>query len=80
MTVVEVNCGKIKGYTENNLQIFKGIPYAEPPIGDLRFSPPQAKNLGMVCWTLQNLDLVHFKDIPHWKTLLENFNLKVKIV
>ena len=43
MTIVEVNCGKIKGYTENNLQIFKGIPYAEPPIGDLRFSPPQAK-------------------------------------
>ncbi|MFW9973437.1 MAG: carboxylesterase/lipase family protein [Candidatus Odinarchaeota archaeon] len=43
MTIVEVNCGKIKGYTENNLQIFKGIPYAEPPIGDLRFSPPQTK-------------------------------------
>ena len=43
MTVVEVNCGKIKGYTENNLHIFKGIPYAEPPIGDLRFIPPQVK-------------------------------------
>ncbi|MFX1305086.1 MAG: carboxylesterase/lipase family protein [Promethearchaeota archaeon] len=43
MTIVEVNCGKINGYTKNNLQIFKGIPFAEPPIGDLRFSPPQAK-------------------------------------
>ena len=43
MTVVEVNCGKIKGYTENELLVFKGIPYAEPPIGDLRFNPPQAK-------------------------------------
>ncbi len=43
MTIVEVNCGKVKGYSENNLQIFKGIPYAEAPIGDLRFSPPQAK-------------------------------------
>jgi para-nitrobenzyl esterase len=43
MTIVEVNCGKLKGYTENGLQIFKGIPYAEPPIGNLRFSPPQAK-------------------------------------
>jgi para-nitrobenzyl esterase len=43
MTIVEVNCGKIKGYTENNLHIFKGIPYAEPPIGDLRFNPPLAK-------------------------------------
>jgi para-nitrobenzyl esterase len=43
MAIVETNCGKIKGYVKNNLQIFKGIPYAEPPIGDLRFSPPQAK-------------------------------------
>ncbi|MFW9972622.1 MAG: carboxylesterase/lipase family protein [Candidatus Odinarchaeota archaeon] len=43
MTIVEVNCGKVKGYTENGIQIFKGIPYAEPPIGDLRFNPPQAK-------------------------------------
>ncbi|MFX1469756.1 MAG: carboxylesterase/lipase family protein [Promethearchaeota archaeon] len=43
MTIVEISCGKVKGYSENNLQIFKGIPYAEPPIGDLRFSPPQAK-------------------------------------
>ncbi len=43
MTIVEVNFGKVKGYTENSLHIFKGIPYAEPPIGDLRFSPPQAK-------------------------------------
>ena len=43
MAIVEVNYGKVKGYTEGNLHIFKGIPFAEPPIGDLRFSPPQAK-------------------------------------
>jgi para-nitrobenzyl esterase len=43
MTIVEVNCGKVKGYTENTLHIFKGIPYAEPPVGDLRFRAPQAK-------------------------------------
>jgi para-nitrobenzyl esterase len=43
MIIVEVECGKVKGYTENDLHIFKGIPYAEPPVGDLRFSPPQAK-------------------------------------
>ena len=43
MTIVEVNCGKVKGYTENGLHIFKGIPYAEPPVGDLRFRAPQAK-------------------------------------
>ena len=43
MTIVEVNCGKVKGYTENDIHVFKGIPYAEPPIGNLRFNPPQAK-------------------------------------
>ncbi|MEJ2248455.1 MAG: carboxylesterase/lipase family protein [Candidatus Lokiarchaeota archaeon] len=43
MPIVEVKNGKIKGYTDNNLHIFKGIPYAEPPVGNLRFSPPQPK-------------------------------------
>ncbi len=39
--IVETNSGKIQGYTDNGLQIFKGIPYASPPIDELRFSPPQ---------------------------------------
>jgi len=41
--IIETKSGKIQGYTENGLEIFKGIPYAEPPIGDLRFRPPVAK-------------------------------------
>jgi para-nitrobenzyl esterase len=43
MTIVNTKYGKIQGYTENGLKIFKGIPYAEAPIRDLRFSPPVAK-------------------------------------
>ena len=39
-TLVETKLGKVKGYTSNGLQIFKGIPYAAPPVGALRFSPP----------------------------------------
>ena len=39
--VADTNCGKIRGYkTQNGILSFKGIPYAEPPIKDLRFSPP----------------------------------------
>jgi para-nitrobenzyl esterase len=34
--IINTMTGKIRGYTEDGLQIFKGIPYAEPPIGDLR--------------------------------------------
>jgi len=43
MAVIETKYGKIQGYSENGLEIFKGIPYAEAPVGDLRFSPPVAK-------------------------------------
>lgn len=29
-------------YTDTNQDIFQGIPYAKPPVGSLRFQPPQA--------------------------------------
>ena len=33
--------GPIIGYREEGLSIFKGIPYAQPPIGNLRWKAPQ---------------------------------------
>lgn len=36
--------GKIYKMGEKQLQIFRGIPYAEPPLGDLRF---KVKNPGL---------------------------------
>ncbi|MHA2218882.1 MAG: carboxylesterase/lipase family protein [Candidatus Hodarchaeales archaeon] len=42
-SVIETKSGKIQGYSENGIEIFKGIPFAEPPIEDLRFSPPVKK-------------------------------------
>jgi para-nitrobenzyl esterase len=38
-TIVATRSGKIKGISENGLEIFKGVPYAESPINDLRFRP-----------------------------------------
>ncbi|MFW9784903.1 MAG: carboxylesterase/lipase family protein [Candidatus Heimdallarchaeota archaeon] len=38
--IVETTLGKVQGYIEKGIKIFKGIPYAAPPIGNLRFSPP----------------------------------------
>lgn len=32
----------ISGGTANNTEFFKGIPYAQPPVGNLRFRPPVA--------------------------------------
>lgn len=44
----ESKTGKIKGSqvtapNDKKVNIYLGIPYAEPPIGDLRFAPPKAK-------------------------------------
>ncbi|MDB5088550.1 MAG: para-nitrobenzyl esterase, partial [Mucilaginibacter sp.] len=38
--VVKTNKGYIKGETENGIAVFKGVPYAAPPVGSLRFMPP----------------------------------------
>ena len=43
MVIIETKSGKIQGYSEIGVEAYKGIPFAEPPIGDLRFSPPIAK-------------------------------------
>jgi para-nitrobenzyl esterase len=41
-TVVETESGKLQGIREDNLYVFKGIPYAAPPVGALRWLPPQS--------------------------------------
>jgi len=35
--IVGTTTGKLRGCLENGLHVFKGIFYAQPPIGDLRF-------------------------------------------
>ncbi|MDR1685568.1 MAG: carboxylesterase family protein [Desulfovibrio sp.] len=39
---VSTSLGKVVGVEKEGLRIFKGIPYAKPPVGELRFAPPQS--------------------------------------
>ena len=39
--VVSTSNGPVRGYRANGLSIFKGLRYAAPPVGALRFAPPQ---------------------------------------
>lgn len=39
-TRVTVRQGTLKGLIEGNLRVFRGVPFAKPPVGMLRFRPP----------------------------------------
>ena len=40
-SVVATDAGRVQGRVEASLVTFKGLPYAAPPVGDLRWSEPQ---------------------------------------
>ena len=39
--VLKTQSGKVSGVVENGVCVYKGIPYAAPPVGDLRWKLPQ---------------------------------------
>jgi para-nitrobenzyl esterase len=40
--IIETTSGKISGSIENKVEVYKGIPFAAPPVGALRWKAPQA--------------------------------------
>jgi len=73
--VVDSPAGKLKGETVGKVQIFKGIPYAQPPVGPLRWKPPlpaekwkgvrDATRFGSVCVQPRgNPGSLYFSDLP----------------
>jgi para-nitrobenzyl esterase len=45
--IIETDKGSVEGTAEEGIQVFKGIPYAAPPVGELRWRPPQE----VTAWT-----------------------------
>ena len=41
---IPTDCGPVKGAKIGAVRVFKGIPYAMPPTGTLRWAPPMARN------------------------------------
>ncbi|MFI6321461.1 carboxylesterase/lipase family protein [Nonomuraea sp. NPDC050556] len=41
MSIVEVTQGALRGTSEDGLVVFRGVPYAAPPVGDLRWRTAQ---------------------------------------
>lgn len=39
--LVKIKQGMLQGEKEGAVMVFRGIPYAEPPVGSLRFAPPR---------------------------------------
>jgi len=39
--VVHTKSGPVHGFRSGDMRIFRGVPFAQPPIGDLRWRPPQ---------------------------------------
>ena len=40
--IVKTRSGKFRGTFSDGVHAFKGVPYAAPPIGNRRFTPPQS--------------------------------------
>ncbi|XP_018417662.1 PREDICTED: uncharacterized protein LOC108791619 isoform X2 [Nanorana parkeri] len=53
---VSTSCGKVRGHHCDHVYMFKGIPYASPPTGPLRWRPP----VEPTCWN-DTLSATEFK-------------------
>jgi para-nitrobenzyl esterase len=54
---VKTTCGDLRGVAAGNVLAWYGVPYARPPVGDLRWKPP----LAPVAWRGVR-DAVHYGD------------------
>ncbi|XP_037277880.2 fumonisin B1 esterase-like isoform X1 [Rhipicephalus microplus] len=49
--VAATDCGLVEGHIEEGAFVFRGIPYALPPVGEHRWKPPRAFQSISECWS-----------------------------
>ena len=62
MTIVATTSGKVDGTVEDGVHVFRGIPYAEPPVGPLRFRPPRPRAPWDGVWDATRFGSRHLQD------------------
>ncbi|MBC2776670.1 carboxylesterase family protein [Parasphingopyxis sp. GrpM-11] len=72
--IVDAPAGSVRGYAEDGLEIFKGLPYAAPPVGENRWRPPvelprwegvrEATEFGASCIQVGSLPQSIYADDP----------------
>jgi len=73
--VVNSSAGKLQGTTDGKLRVFRGIPYALPPTGEMRWKPPlpmtkwkglrEATQFGAACIQPRGKpDSIYFWNLP----------------
>lgn len=76
--VVEVEGGKLQGVAaSNDVTVFRGVPYAAPPVGELRWKRPQpvvrwdgvrlANTFSNICWQPGNAVGTFYGNEFYWK-------------
>jgi para-nitrobenzyl esterase len=70
--VVHTDKGVIVGFRDGNVRQWLGVPYAEPPVGDLRFSPTREKRVWSGTWNATQYSATCFQPTQRSTPLSED--------